>query len=372
MRRLVPVLLASLLVVPAVSAEAGIGTLLRAAAKVGSAGAKVGKVGKLGKAGAVLKGAKFLGVGVAAERVFLHADDIGRVGVFVADDGSGALKVVMKGGDEVAHSADSFKGLVGELDEMAKVADDAGVDVFIDESALARLDDLAVGDNTRLFLANTDGPSWPIRQAANGAAEVGVAKGTWLKVGAHLADLSLDLALRLSSLPLDGTETRAVVDPDCDGAVTAEEAVDGAEPGDLVLLVGEPAETAELVALAEAHGVDVVLLGLADVCPPGEPSPPELTDLLTRMASTRTLGELWAVAAKDGQPLVLDTVQDLESMAVVAGDGVVSVFHQVTEDVVEEELVPEWAKAPLGALILFGFLGLKFGLGRLKQREAES
>ncbi len=89
----------------------------------------MGKLGKLGKGAAVLKGAKVLGVGVAAERVFLYADDIGRVGVFVADDGSGALKVVMKGGDEVAHTADSFKGLVGDLDEMAKVADDAGVDV---------------------------------------------------------------------------------------------------------------------------------------------------------------------------------------------------------------------------------------------------
>ncbi len=85
--------------------------------------------------------------------------------------------------------------------------------LFIDESALARLDDLAVGDNTRLFLANTDGPSWPIRQAANGATEVGVAKGRWLKLGAHLADVSLGLALRISSLPLDGTETRAVIDP---------------------------------------------------------------------------------------------------------------------------------------------------------------
>jgi hypothetical protein len=201
---------------------------------------------------------------------------------------------------------------------------------------------------------------------------VGVARGTWVKTGAHLADGALDLALRIATLPLDGTETRAVIDPDCEGAVTPEQAVGAAEAGDLVVLLGEEAETAELVALAEAHGIDLVVLGLADVCPPGEPSPPELAEVLARMATTRTLGELWSVAADDGAPLVLDTVQDLQSMAVVAGDGVVSVLHQVSEEVVEEDVVPEWAKAPLGALILLGFLGLKIGLARLKRDETEA
>ncbi len=138
------ILLFALLGAPVV-AHAGLGSLLKAAAKVGATAGKAGAKGaKLAKGGAALKGASILGTTVAAERVFLHtADDVGRVGMFVAADADGALKVVMRGGDEATHSVDSLKGLVSDLDEMAKVADD-------------------VGDNTRLLLANTDGPSWSV------------------------------------------------------------------------------------------------------------------------------------------------------------------------------------------------------------------
>jgi len=361
MHRCLPALTLTLLLgLPSAPAEAGIGSLLRAVSKVGGKAGTVGAKGaKLGKGGAALKGAGALGAVVASERVFLHvADDVGRIGVFVADDGAGALKVVMRGGDEAAHSVDSFGRLVDDLDGMGGALDGAGVDVFVDASAIGRLDSLAVGKNTRLFLANTDGASWPIRRAAGGAVDVGVADRIWVRVGAHVADVALDVALRVATMPLHGDEPRAVVDPDCDGSTTVGEAIASAEPGETLLLVGEASDLddAALVELAMAHGVDVVLLGLAEVCPAGEPDAPQLGVVLARMAETHTLGELWAVAADDGAPLVLDQVEMASGQIVVAGAGIVSVFAM--PDTPAEEL-PEWAKAILGALILAGFFGVK-------------
>ena len=60
------------------AADAGVGSLLQAAAKMGSVGAMSAKVAK---GGAMLKGASLLGATVAAERVFLHAPEVALVEV---------------------------------------------------------------------------------------------------------------------------------------------------------------------------------------------------------------------------------------------------------------------------------------------------
>jgi len=359
-------------------AQAGLGSLLKAAAKLGRAGKVGAKGGSLAKGGAALKGASLLGAGAAAERVFLHAaDDVGRVGVFVADAGDDAVKVVLRGGEEASHSVDSMRGLVRDLDEMARLSPDAGVDVFLDPNALRHLDDLPAGENTRLFLANTDGPSWPVRRAEGGVAHVGVGPGdgaggrAWLRMGPSVADLGLELALRLSSAPVVTGATRsAAVDADCGEATsppvaaTAAEALQASQPGDTVVLFAESPEqhAADAAELAERHGIDLVILGLAEVCPAGQPAPPSLTAVLQRVLATQTLGELWAVGTTEAAPRVFDEARQLGDRLVLTGPGVVAV-HAVADvgDAVagDDDELPEWVKAILGGCILLGFLAVK-------------
>lgn len=342
-------------------AQAWVGALIKAAAKVGSVGAKAGaragavgakagaKAGAVGakagaagaKAGVALKGASVLGTTVAAERVFLSmADDVGRVGVFVADDGAGALSVVMRGGDEATHSASSLQRLIGDLDEMARVADDAGVDVFVDPSALGRLDTLAPGANTRLFLANTEGPSWPIRAGAV-HPEIGVGSRAWLSVD-PVARVALDATLKLATSPLTSPVGQVLaLDADCAeaaipsvvGADRLSTAVEAAQPGETVLVLTDAPLPHDqvVVALALTHGIDLVVLGVDDVCVPaaehaaGAAHPVEA--LLAQIHEARTLGELWSVGR--AEPRVLELIQGSTTQLSLVGDGLVSTHSRV-------------------------------------------
>ncbi|HHO49528.1 MAG TPA: hypothetical protein ENK18_01345 [Deltaproteobacteria bacterium] len=268
------------------------------------------------------------------------ADDVGRIGVYVADDGAGALSVVMRGGDEATHSAASLRGLISDLDEMAKVADDAGVDVFVDPNALGRLDALATGPNTRLFLANTEGPSWPIRAGAV-HPELGVGPRAWLEVG-RLERSALELVLQLASGPLiSPSGPIRVLDADCGGATDPalselsvathlDEIVGGAQPGEVVWVLAEadPAP-GEVAQLARDHGIDLVVLGIGEVCLPDHAVDQGLAPTLEEVHGARTLGQLWSVG-RGGASRVITRIEPDASQLGLIGEGLVSVHRLAT------------------------------------------
>jgi hypothetical protein len=179
MRRLL-VLAVTLALVAAPSAEAGPFSILKGAAKLSKLAkvgkvAKLGKVGALGKAGALgkggvlaAKGGMMLTAAVAAERVFASvADDGARVAMFVTREGDDAFRVITRGGGDEVMSGAQLKTHLGELDEMAHAAPEAGVDVFLDP-ALAADVPTGVGAKTKWFAANPEGKSWEIVAGTQG------------------------------------------------------------------------------------------------------------------------------------------------------------------------------------------------------------
>lgn len=365
MRRFLAI--AALVALTGAPAHAGISALVKLAAKLGSVG-KAGSAGaksaKLAKAGTALKGAAALGAVGAAERVFVHvADDGARVAMFVASGGDDALKVVGRAGDEASHTAGSLRRMVDDLDAMGDVAPDAGVDLYLDAGALDRLADLPVGANTRLFLANTDGPSWRLHRAADGAAEVAVGPSTRLRV----AHTSLDLALRLAQHQLRPDGEAPEVAAECDGDPVRSE-LEAAAVGQVLVLLVEPGPATEraLEAAAEA-GVDVVIIEQPGVC---AVDPAERTGgLLARAAEAETLADLWALGATEELPRLVERVEELADHVVVSGAGFAA-LHAVGGEAVPEEVAdepPEYAQAALGALVLFGVIGGRWWLVRRKR-----
>lgn len=285
----VAVVVAGLALAP--PAHAGILSALSALSKVarvaGSAG-KAAKLTKLAKGSAILKGAGKLTAVVAAERVFAHAARSGsRVPLYVtkADDG---LRVVMGSGDELAHTRDSLGALTRDLDTMAAGSAEAGVDVFLDASVAGELGDLAVGPHTRVWLANLDGPSLPLRAGTvPGTTEVAVARNTWVRFGTDVGDAALQVA---TSVP----DVTVTVSGPC--GASPDEALAEADAGDTVLLLSHLDEPAWAAWRADAldRGIDLVVLGLDEVCDGVQPSEQAhtLAEAATRAPTT---GDLWTL-----------------------------------------------------------------------------
>jgi len=322
-RWIVPVALvaSSALVAPA-PADAG---LLSGLAKLAKVGAKAGKAGKVAKLGSAVKGAKFLGAAVAAERVFAHSARSGsRVGVFVAEEG-GALRVITAVGDDSMESVGGVNRIVGEFDEMAGATTDAGVDLYVDPSALSRLSELKIGKNTKLFLANTDGPSFPLRHVSGSLPEVGVGPDAWLR----LAESGLELGFRLASQPWRSSseQTLGLLPEGCGTETTSldteelrEELQGGAgdvlivaeRDGDVLRGPGGTIPVAEILELAERHGIDAVVLGIDDACTTHEDGRTRALTLLTGLADAQTVGDVWTLLGTDAAPLVVDELEDFE------------------------------------------------------------
>lgn len=335
-------------------ADAGLGSLVRAAAKIGSSAGKAGGAavkgaGAAAKGGAAFKGASALGAAVAAERVFAHtADDAARMGVYVASSDDG-LRVVLEGGDELSHTPASFSRFVDDLDEMARVSDDAGVDVYVDADALPHLASLELGPNTRLFLANTDGPSIPLRVAADGMAEVGT-KRTWLRPGRVLDDVALELleaAVDLADDRLDRPVRLVVTDPDCGPVPGALAAPAAARAGELVVVLGPFAGDVP-------PGVDVVVPGIDDPCPAAGGG--AIDALRARVLAASTVEDLWTLGAVDAAP-VLAEVRLEGSRLVVRGAGLLGT-HVLAAPAEGSDDPPWWFVA--GAVVLGAvFVGWK-------------
>lgn len=354
-------------------AQAGLGGLLKAMSALGKGAAKAGGAVKAGKAGlGALKGAKLLGATVAAERVFVHvADDGARVGLYLADDGAGALKVVTEAGDELAHTPASLKTYVDDLDAMADVTPEAGVDLYLDADLLPRLAELDVGPNTRLWLANIDGPSLPLRKAADGALEVAVvaepggAGRLWFRLGGEAVEAAVELAMR----PTEGRDV-VVADPDCTGAIEGArpvgdvgEAIRGAR-GTLVVVTDRPLDPA-METLAVAHDLDLVVLGLADICPTDSPPLPEAELCVRQAHAATTVGQLWAAGSTAAAPLVVSGVVRREDWLAVQGSGLIG-LHRVATALIEtsgSDDPPPWVIL-VSVVVGLGVLAIKFALSR--------
>lgn len=333
----------------AAPAQAGIFTVLKGAAKLGSLAGKAGKtakLAKLGKGAALLKGAGKVSAVVAAERVFAqaarHADAI-PIYVTRADD-LGGLKVVMEGGDELAHTPGSLQRFTAELDTMADASEAARVDVYVDASAAGDVADLALGPNTRLWLANVDGPSLPMRAAADGAPEVRVAGDLWFRLGTEALEQVVGFAPQLA----DAQVTYA-------GPCGHDAPLDAASgAGTLVVLDDlDPSEHALWRAEAEARGIDLVVLGLEGVCDGDRPlAEAAATAEAARRAAT--LGDLWALAGSGVPPTARWTG---DALTLEAGPHLMA-FHPLGDDAVAAAPEPEDPYAPLkGFLVLVGLLG---------------
>lgn len=306
-------------------AEAGFFTLLKGAAKVGSAAAKGGRAataaGKAGSAAAkgatlakgatvVGKGASVLGAAVAAERVFANvALDARRVGLFVTREGDAAaplFRVVTPEGDEAVYGAEAFQRYLGDLDELAKGVPDAGVDLYVDPSALDDVswlvsrgaDDVAEGASgtRRMFLADTDGASLPLRDGDLGV-ELAVADGVWVRSGDRGLSRLFDVAQTAFS-----AGDLWLVDPSCRDHVdrdTLVRSVAATPAGRPVVVVGEASPDDDvLIAAANEAGVDLVVLGLAGVCDPeGVVVDPIVARAAALVSQPGKLGDLWALAA---------------------------------------------------------------------------
>jgi hypothetical protein len=349
---LLPLLLGLVMAPPA---HAGIGGLLKAV----SAAGKLTKGAKLAKGASVLKGAKVLGAGVAAERVFAHGASSGaRLGVFVADDGAGAIKLVMKGGDAVSETPASLRKTLADLDEMASATPDAGVDVFVDPSMVRRLGELDVGPNTRLFLANTEGASTPLRKAGDGV-QLGVGRDGsrfWVNVTSEVLQQTVGLMGQRT-----GGTTVVVTDPDCEGQLgnvrvdsDLHDALEGQE-GTVVVITESPLSPMELRKLASEHGLDLVQLGLAEVCAPAVAAPATLTDLIDRALLAPTVGDLWTLAQDDAAPLM---ASELHGWLVVSSQALAAAHRPVALPDADSDEPPLWFIL-LASLALLAFLAYK-------------
>ncbi|MCB9765590.1 MAG: hypothetical protein H6739_37795 [Alphaproteobacteria bacterium] len=173
-------LLALLLAAP--PAHAGLGSLLRAASKAGklAKGAKgAGTAAKLAKGGKALKGASALGAAAAARSVFLHVDDLPLGARYLAREGD-AVRLIDAAGVE-------------ELRPLGRLATDPPEHaLYLDRDALDLLDAIP-GDQPR-FLANPDGPSYPLRRAPDGVWEARL-DDVWIeatKAGLEAASIAAD------------------------------------------------------------------------------------------------------------------------------------------------------------------------------------
>jgi hypothetical protein len=341
-------------------AHAGLGKmLLRIARKT----ADDVPTGKLARRGASLKGAKALGAGVAAERVFAKtADDLNRVGVFVAKESDGSLRLVFRGGDEVVHTPSSMRQAVGELDEMGDALPGAGVDVYLDADALSVLDQVPSGANTRLFLANTNGPSWQIRMVETPVGmlhQVQVASNTWSSVAdvaSHLHRLTphqLEEApkvLDAQGCPNGIGEDASALDP-----ATMNDVL-GQLSGDVVVVVTDiDDETTELQALAQLYDIDLVVLGLQDVC---DDAPAAVSNI--HRANTFT--DLLGAAATDDDPIEITSVAEANGSLAVFGTAqatIVTAVHRLLppEDVPRAtNIAGTWETVGAGSCVALAIL----------------
>lgn len=341
--RLGPVVLAMGLVCAA-PAHAGIFSLLSGAAKLGKLAGKAGKAGKLAKGASVLKGAGKLSALVAAERVFAHtARNANRVPVFVtkADDG---LKVVLASGDELAHTPGSLQRFTRELDEMAQLSDEAGVDLYLDASVADDLAQLPLGPNTHVYLANIDGPSLPLR-AVEGVTQAKVGNNLWLRLGSE----ALERAVLLAASP--PVEVEVVTSGPC--GVEPLEAMQQAAPGQTVVVLDDldVTDRAAWVAYASAHQLDLVVLGLDEVCTADTPAP-AAQQAASRVSQAPTWADVWALAQGDlPEVAMVDGRLELRS-----GAALWSIHPPVAEAPPPAE-EPEWLKALGGFGILVVFTG---------------
>jgi hypothetical protein len=334
-------------------AHAGLFSALKGVTKLSKMASSAGKVTKAAKGASLLKGAGQLSAVVAAERVFAHtASSASRVPLYVtrADDG---LKVVLSSGDELVHSPASLQRFTAELDEMATIADDAGVDLFVDASVASELAGLPVGPNTRVWLANVDGPSLPLRATADGAAEVGLGHDLWVRLGTDLAQV----AVQIANAPVAAEVT--VAGP-C--GTDPAEAIDQQLPGDTLVVLDDldPSGRDAWVDYAAEHGLDLVVVGLADVCSDAA--------LPVRAAAERaaTTADLWALAQAEGPPVLEHTGSRLQ---VQRGDVLLAVHLTALRD---EYVAPEEEDpyAPLKGFAVLCVAGLGWlAYTRLRRRD---
>jgi hypothetical protein len=334
------------------AAHAGLGSLVRLVAGAGKVATKAAPVASKGALG--LKGAGKLGALVAAERVFAHvADDAARVPVFVtrSDDG---FRVVMAGGDEVAHDASSLKTFTADLDAMAGASDEAGVDLYVDRSALGDLAGLSLTENTRIFLANTDGPSLPLRTLGDGGVEAAAAPGLWLRTDRIAFDLAVEVAQQAVSVS-------EVLAPAGCGGVDPKAAIDAAAEGDLLVVLDDvdPADREAWLAYASAHGVDLVVLGIAEVCA-GDALSPTAAATAERAARATTVAEVWTSAGVFDLGAVAHALED-EALR-LRGAAISAVHRGASEPAAAAATDVDSIEPPLALLAWATVAGLVIGV----------
>ncbi|MBX2801262.1 MAG: hypothetical protein KTR31_26530 [Myxococcales bacterium] len=331
-------------------AEAGIGGLIRAAVKAGGkagskAGAKAGtKAGAVGaKAGA--KGAAAAGTAVAAQGVFAGSvDDVGRLGVYVADKGDGTFSAITRAGDDLAAGSDD---IARTFDDVANAADDIELDVFVDRSAVGRLDDLDVGEGTRLYLADADGGSLPLRRGMDGP-EVELDEGLWMDLAKEAGWATFDLAVEVGQQSAGLIDTVWPIDPDCDDdgvQASLGAALSEAAPAQTVVAVtAQPTpDGATVRALAKEAGVDLVVLQVSEVCGVDGQVSAETSEVIARVHAAESRADLWSAnrGSDDGQRIVGERFENDE--LTLAGVGIAA-SHGTEEP-------PAWAKAMAMCLV---------------------
>lgn len=156
-------------------AEAGLGSLVKAAAKAG----KLAKGAGTGtKAGAAAGTAMLASRGVRSANAFaLLPDDAGKAAAYLARDGDD-LALVGRAGDEVTASESALSGVVDDM----RLPDEVEVTLVLDPEVATRPPDLGHLEDVRLYAADGTGQPHPVVRDSTGELMV--------DVGGNLIDLA--------------------------------------------------------------------------------------------------------------------------------------------------------------------------------------
>jgi hypothetical protein len=339
-------------------AEAGVGALLRlvaGAGKVASKGAGAAKVvGKAGTVGRVAATTSKVGSLAIGARVLTLADDPSRVAVFVAREGDDVLRVVYAGGDDAVHSAAGVRQTVGELDAMAAVADDAGVDVFLHPNALDTLTDLPVGPNTRVFVA--DGASAPraVRAAPGATVSIDGGHGA-LRVGVDVAQQ----AIGWLGLPVDSPEVVHLDDSCGTSTATLDAALAG--QGTVVLI----AARGRSPNVPDTDLADLVIFELDAVCDADGELVPAAAATTERARAATDVGALWTAGGGEVELTLLPT-EGAVTVAAVAPTWALHAQHQRQAAASLDPRILQIVLALLGLLVVA--VGVRWTVERRRAR----
>ena len=141
-----------------------------------------------------------------------------------------------------------------------------------------------------------------------------------------------------------------VVDADCEavnGARVApdlEASVETAEG--TVFVLTDRALGDDAIWLAQHHGIDLVVLGLDEVCPPDRPATPAAVQHVNDALSAKTYGELWAIGSNEA---VVD-LADLEGDWLHIRSAGLLAVHRVFDTASNPDEPPLWIY-PLAVVI---------------------